>query len=259
VLGVAVIEDIVLWAVLAVATALAKVAVLPKAEVARHIAFTLLYFAAGLTIAPGLLKRLSRARWNLLAVASPIAYLVAVMFAFCAVAAALDVNLVFAAFLAGYAVSRERESFAAALDPLSRFSFALFVPLYFLMVGYRLDLGKSFSFAMLGIFLVGACGIKLLSVGFGARLAGFRGLDILNLAIATNARGGPGIVLATVAYDAGIVNAQAFTTLVLLAILTSQAAGAWLEFVLRRGWPLLSATPPVAQPRPEPQTDLQAA
>jgi hypothetical protein len=28
-------------------------------------------------------------------------------------------------------------------------------------------------------------------------------------------------------------------------VLTSQAAGAWLEFVLRKGWPLLSGDTPV--------------
>jgi hypothetical protein len=63
----------------------------------------------------------------------------------------------------------------------------------------------------------------------------------VNLALATNARGGPGIVLASVAYDAGIINATFYTTLVLVAVLTSQLAGAWLEFVLRKGWPLLSS------------------
>ena len=47
--------------------------------------------------------------------------------------------------------------------------------------------------------------------------------------MATNARGGPGIVLASVAYDAGIINAAFYTTLVLVAVLTSQAAGAWLD------------------------------
>jgi hypothetical protein len=62
----------------------------------------------------------------------------------------------------------------------------------------------------------------------------------VNLAVATNARGGPGIVLASVAYEAGIISAAFYTTLVLVAVLTSQAAGAWLEFVLRRGLPLLS-------------------
>jgi Kef-type K+ transport system membrane component KefB len=113
---------------------------------------------------------------------------------------------------------------------------------------------------MLAIFLIVACGIKLFSVGLGARMAGFRGLDVLNLAIATNARDGPGIVLASVAY-AGIVNAQVFTTLVVVAILTSQVAGAWLQLVLRKGWPLLTPLP-VPAPVPaasEPDTDLQVA
>ena len=50
---------------------------------------------------------------------------------------------------------------------------------------------------------------------------------------------GPGIVLASVAYEAGIISAAFYTTLVLVAIFTSQAAGAWLEYVLGRGWLLL--------------------
>ncbi|MCU1295951.1 MAG: transporter, family [Acidobacteriaceae bacterium] len=240
VLSVAVLEDIALWAVLAIATALAKSSVLPKAEIFRHIAVTLIYFGVGLTLAPALLKRLHQSRWNILAAASPIGYLVAVLFAFCAVAALLDVNLVFAAFLAGYGVSGERELFAGSLESLSRFSFAIFIPVYFLLVGYRLDLWKNFSITTLIIMLLAACAIKLLSVGLGARMAGFRGLDIVNLAVATNARGGPGIVLASVAYDAGIINASGYTTLVLLAVLTSQAAGAWLDYVLCKGWPLLA-------------------
>jgi Kef-type K+ transport system membrane component KefB len=148
------------------------------------------------------------------------------------------VNLVLAAFLAGFAVSRKR--LGEALETISRFSFALFIPVYFALVGYSLIFGKSFSVAMLLGFLAGACALKLLSVALGARLAGFKGLDVINLAVAANARGGPGIVLASVAYEAGIISAAFYTTLVLVAVLTSQAAGAWLEFVLRRGWPLLA-------------------
>ena len=116
----------------------------------------------------------------------------------------------------------------------------MFVPVYFAIVGLKLDLSKSFSIAMLAVFLIGACALKLICVSAGARLAGFRGLDVTNLAVATNARGGPGIVLASVAFDNGIVNPACYTTLVLLAVLTSQAAGTWLEYVLRKGWPLLS-------------------
>jgi Kef-type K+ transport system membrane component KefB len=239
VLGVAVIEDTVLWAVLAIATALATSGVLPQREIVKHIASTTIFFAVGLVLAPGLFRRFSTAGWNFLARSSPLAYIVLVLFTYCVVAGRFSVSLVFAAFLAGFAVPSE-PPFTQALDALKRFAFATFVPVYFAVVGFKLDLAKSFSFSMLAVFLVSACLVKLVCVSLGARLAGFRGLDITNLAVATNARGGPGIVLASVAFDAGIVNAAGYTTLVLLAILTSQAAGAWLEYVLRKGWPLLS-------------------
>src|SRR5205823_11279422 len=80
---------------------------------------------------------------------------------------------------------------------------------------------------------------KIASVLLAGRLAGFRGTDLINLAITTNARGGPGIVLASVAFDAGIISPKFYTALVLAAVLTSQFAGAWLDYVLRKGWPLL--------------------
>ena len=72
---------------------------------------------------------------------------------------------------------------------------------------------------------------------------------MVNLAAALNARGGPGIVLASVAFDAGIINAVFYTTLVLVAILTSQAAGAWLAYILRTGRPLLSGETVSANPK----------
>jgi K+:H+ antiporter len=54
------------------------------------------------------------------------------------------------------------------------------------------------------------------------------------LAISVNARGGPGIVLATTAFAAGIINPQAFTALIVLALATSVVAGTWLAWMLRK-------------------------
>jgi Kef-type K+ transport system membrane component KefB len=166
----------------------------------------------------------------------------------------MEVNLIFAAFLAGFAVSRKR--LGQALETITRFSFALFIPLYFALVGYNLVFGKDFSWSMLLGFLSGACMMKLTSVALGARIAGFRGLDVLNLAVATNARGGPGIVLASVAYEVGIISPAFYTTLVLVAMLTSQFAGSWLEFVLRRGWPLLGESAQQSAVSIQPSQDL---
>src|SRR6185437_12023185 len=178
---------------------------------------------------------------NIFAQQSPVAYAIAVLLAYCAVAGALDVSLVFAAFLAGFAVvHKKRRIFAEALDAIGKVSFAFFIPVYFALVGMKLDLVQGLSWWMLGAFLFGSCIIKILSVSLAGRFAGFRGLDLINLAITTNARGGPGIVLASVAFDAGIISPKFYTTLVLAAVLTSQVAGAWLDYVLKKGWPLLN-------------------
>jgi K+:H+ antiporter len=251
ILGVAVMEDVALWAVLAVATALAKSGNVPHREIVLHVCATLAYFAVGLLVAPRLLKRLNRARFNVLATDTPIAYVITILLAYAAFAALLDVSLVFAAFLAGLAVIKDKR-LTEAVHTVSRISFAIFIPIYFAMVGFKLDLSKTFSFAVLAIFLAIGCLIKLLSAGLGARLAGFNNSDSVNLAMALNARGGPGIVLASVAFEANIINASFYTTLVLFAVLTSQIAGAWLDYVLRRGWPLLSGEKiEVKKPAPE--------
>jgi Kef-type K+ transport system membrane component KefB len=243
VLGVAVLEDIVLWLALAIATALAgKTALNPK-QMSYHLVSTVVLLSLGLTIVPRIIKRINKSRFNVFAQQSPVAYALAVLLAYCVVAGALDVSLVFAAFLAGFAVvHKKRRLFAEALDAIGKVSFAFFIPVYFAIVGLKLDLIRGFSLWMAAVFILGSCLIKILSVSFAGRLAGFRKLDLVNLAITTNARGGPGIVLASVAFDAGIISPQFYTTLILAAVLTSQMAGAWLDYVLRKGWPLLTPT-----------------
>lgn len=252
ILGAAVLEDVILWAVLAIATAIATTAKLAQHElineISSHVGATLAYIAMALFITPHFLKKLHVSRWNIIIKSSPLGYVILIMFIYAIVAAILDVNFVFAAFLAGFGVvggmsGSERLRFSKTLESIEHFSTSTFIPIYFTLVGYRLVFGAGFSLTMLILFLAGSSLLALISRGLAANMAGFRGLDVLNIAIISNARGGPGIVLASVAYDAGIINAAFYTTLVLAAILTSQAAGVWLRFVLSRGWPLLASNP----------------
>src|SRR5713226_7370667 len=243
VLGVAVLEDIVLWLALALATAMAGKTVLNSGQISYHLIATIGFFGLGLTILPRMVKRINKSRFNVIAKHSPVAYAIAVLLGYCVVAGALDVSVVFAAFLAGFAVvHKKRKLFSEALDAIGKVSFAFFIPAYFAIVGLKLDLVRGLSWSMIAAFIVGSCVVKILSVSLAGRLAGFRGLDLINLAITTNARGGPGIVLASVAFDAGIISSKFYTTLVVAAVFTSQIAGAWLDYVLRKGWPLLTPT-----------------
>ena len=99
-----------------------------------------------------------------------------------------------AALLAGYGIvgglyGSQRERFAAtSVDAISKVSFGVFVPIYFAIIGYRLVFGRQFSFTILLVFLVGSSLISVFSAGLAAWLGGFRGLDIINIALTTNAR-----------------------------------------------------------------------
>jgi Kef-type K+ transport system membrane component KefB len=264
VLGAALLEDIALWTVLAVATALAATTEVGRdlaSSVTEHVGGTLVYLGAGLFLVPLLLRRLHRARWNVVAHTSPVGYSLLVLLGYAAIAALLEVNLVFAAFLAGFGLvggrsGSERRRFAEPLDAIQKVSFAVFIPMYFAVVGSQLDFGEGFSLWMLLAFMFGSSIVCLSSIALATRLAGFRGLEIVNLAVASNARGGPGIVLASVAFEAGIINGAFFTTLVLTAVLTSQFAGWWLGFVLRKGWPLLRDDIDDVCPPGEPRDEL---
>src|SRR6201990_3452354 len=165
VLGVAVLEDIVLWLALAVATAMAGKAALSPRAMSYHLFSTMAYFVLGLTIVPRVIKRLNKAKFNVLAQHSPTGYAMAVLLTYCVVAGSLHVSMVFAAFLSGFAVvHKKRRIFADALESIGKMPFAFFVPVYFAIVGLKLDLIRGVSLWMMVAFLAGSCLIKVLSV-----------------------------------------------------------------------------------------------
>ncbi|MEO5937322.1 MAG: cation:proton antiporter [Terriglobales bacterium] len=268
ILGAAALDDVILWGVLAIATALAQAQGVMSGHffgaMARDVSVTLGFMGIGFFLAPALLRKLNRARINTLARTSPLGYAVLVLLAYTTLATWLKVDLVFAAFLAGYglvaggepAVAGESASadesaprfehvLGESLQSVKKVAFTVFIPVYFGLIGQKLVFGGEFSLGLLLVFLVGSSLLRMLAAGAASHLAGFRGLDPFNISIALNARGGPGIVLASVAYEAHIINASFYTVLVLTALFTSQAAGAWLMFVLRKGWPLLSEKSPL--------------
>ena len=82
------------------------------------------------------------------------------------------------------------------------------------------------------------------------------GIGRMKLAVAMNVRGGPGIVLATIVYEAGIISPSLFTALVVTAVVTSQLAGWWLDRAIRNRHELMgepvgsdASTPRVLEPR----------
>jgi len=253
VLGVAVIEDVVLYILLAIALGLVQGASgdvygLPDAlgldpasglATAYHVFVTVGFLALALTLGPPIYRWILRFRFNVVERGSAIGFQLIFMFLATVVAVFLGVVALFGAFVGGIVVaSSSSENAARAREEIKSFSFAFFIPVYFAIVGLRLDLLRDFEPLSFLVFTAFACIAKSASVYLGARIAREPRTSAINLAVALNARGGPGIVLASVAWDARIIDDGFYTTLVLLAVLTSLAAGSWLESVVRSGRPL---------------------
>ncbi len=240
VLAIATVEDVIQFGALAIATGVGASASVSLSLVVFTALVTVAFFAAALLGLPRMIRYTIRSRFNVLIKTHPSRYALFLCFSLVAAASLLNVNIIFGAFLAGIAIGMmPEEVFTLAKAQIKSISLALFTPIYFAVVGLKLDLIHSLNiFFFLG-FLIFSTALKgggALAVG---RLIKQKRLASLNLAIALNARGGPGIVLATVAFDLGMISETFFVALVLTAIITSLIAGFWLRYVKKRGWDLL--------------------
>jgi Kef-type K+ transport system membrane component KefB len=252
VLAAAVIEDILLYVVLAIAISMVgahdeSAWGLPRvlgfhgagtASLVYHIGVNLAFFALALLCGPRIFKWADEFRYNVLKRSSRVGFLLLFLIAMTGFALYLGITPMFGAFVAGMVAASTVGEKDDRREVIKTSAFAFFVPIYFAIVGFKLDFSRGFDVVFFLAFMVFACLAKALSVFLGARMAGESKLGSTNIAVAMNARGGPGIVLASLAFDATIINAGFYTTLVLLSVLTSMAAGMWLERIKRLGKPL---------------------
>ena len=250
VLTAAVIEDIVLYVILSIAVSLVgessgALSGLPAliglqggtaGSLIYHICASLIFFSLLVFIGPPLLRKLRTFRF--FNESNPATLLILFLFIIVGIGILLGIAPMLGAFVAGIIASRVGSDNSGSRFSIKTFSYAFPIPIYFAIVGLRLNLLQSFDPVFFIVFLLFACLVKAASTYLGARLAGEKTWGSLNFGIAMNARGGPGIVLASTALDAGIINENFYAILVILAIVTSCVTGWWIGLVVRRKWPL---------------------
>ncbi len=236
------IHDILLWILLGFATALASqggdyTVVTGLVSIVLSIGF----IAGTLILGYYLFNRVTYLKQNFLFRASNMGYFLFIMFMLSALAGTLKVETIFGALLAGILIklSMPRTVSERIEQGVSNLSFSWFIPIYFATVGLQLNLVKNFSPMFFIGYLLLATVTQTLSVYFSSRLIKQDPLTSLNLGIAINNRGGPGIVLSSVAYSTGIINQDFFAILVMLALVTSIFPGTWLRIVVKKKWRLM--------------------
>lgn len=156
-----------------------------------------------------------------------------ILMSVCSLLSLIGINTMYAAFFVGYVIKvfvGEDEITKKRMESLGDFSFSFFVPIYFALVGIQLNLLNGFSFLRFGLFFIIAFGLEAFGTILMLQYTKYNTKSRINFAVTMNARGGPGIVLATVAYSYEIINVEFFTVLILTTMLSSMIAGYWLRF-----------------------------
>lgn len=227
----ATVQDLILWALLAVATAIQQGQGHDLIGLGRVAMVTVIFAALSFLLGPATLRFIGRLGVKRFTEASLTGYTLLVCLAFVALASLLTINLVFGALVAGLVIGRfPSDLLRTVKQRITDMSIWLFVPIYFALVGFRVDLSRQFDWQLTVLFLAGTTAVKLAGIVTAAKAARLGWGDALDYGMAMNTRGGPGIVVASVGLASGIIDAQLFTALVLTSLATALAAGLWFRW-----------------------------
>lgn len=232
VLTVSTFQDLCLWILLNVATKIAQSGEIKLAEMIVIVLVTIGIFVA-IALISRFIKQI-KSEWK------PVTFyslsFVALLLT-CGLLYILGINIMYSAFVVGYlikAVFGTEETVKSRMHSLEHIAFSFFIPVYFALVGIQLNVIHDFSLPRFFLFFAIAFGLEFIGTWVLLLFSGLKMSTRLNFAITMNARGGPGIVLATVAYSYNIISLEFFTVLILTTMLSSMIAGYFLRWQQRK-------------------------
>lgn len=233
ILATATIQDLFLWVILSAAGSILARNAIDPSSLALHVGVTAVMFAFAMIAAPMLGRIRMTAK---LAVFSFDSIYFILCFSCIWLGSLFGVNIMYTAFIAGLIFKHIRNDEAVrAQAKVKEMCLAFFTPVYFAIVGLRIHITGDFDVGRFLVFLFLVSAIELLGCVVAMRIIRVSWLASFNLGVAMNARGGPGIVLATVTYEMGIINYEFFCVLIFTTLVTSAAAGWWIDHVNRKG------------------------
>ena len=148
----------------------------------------------------------------------------------------LHLHAVFGAFLFGTCLPRDDRLLGSLAERIEPISIVVLMPLFFALAGLNTS-ANAFSGASLGamglILAVAAIG-KIAGGAAGARLAGYGWRDSLATGALMNARGLMELIVIKVGFDAGLIGAELFTMLLVMALATTAMTGPVMNLIAGR-------------------------
>jgi len=151
-----------------------------------------------------------------------------------AVTQALGLHAVFGAFLFGMVLPRLNElGLQKQVMKSTNVTISLLLPVYFIVAGLNVDLSKvdASGWADLGLIMIVAVAGKFGGTWVGARVQGMPPRESAVLATLMNTRGLTELIALGVGLQIGVLNADLYSLMVVMAVVTTAAAGPLLQWL----------------------------
>jgi Kef-type K+ transport system membrane component KefB/nucleotide-binding universal stress UspA family protein len=234
IMGAAIVDDIAGWTILSVLIGMQTKGSLDMLAVSVAILSTITFIAGALLVGVRAVRRLMR--WADERVQIEEAHLTAVMIitlTCAAITEKIGIHAVFGAFIAGVVLAQSPRVRANALEKLAGVVHGVFTPVFFAFVGLRVDLTRLSDLGLVGAVIGVACAGKLIGCTLGGLLGRLRWWEAVSIGIGMNARGGMELIIALVGLTSGILSSEVYSSLVLMAMVTSLMAPPLLKWAFR--------------------------
>jgi Kef-type K+ transport system membrane component KefB/nucleotide-binding universal stress UspA family protein len=234
----AIIDDSIGWIIIAIVFGVARAGSVQIGEIARSVGGVALFLALSLTFGRRAVAAAIRfVNDNFVSELPVVTLILIIMGAMALITAALGVQSVLGAFVAGLLIGESpilTKNIAAQLRGMIT---AFFAPIFFALAGLSADLTvlKSPALAALTLGLISIASIgKFAGAFLGGAIGRLSRAESLALAIGMNARGSTEVIVASIGLSIGALSQTLYTMIVTMAVLTTCAMPPTLRWALSR-------------------------
>lgn len=152
---------------------------------------------------------------------------------FAIISQAIGIHAALGFFFAGVMAGDTRAISENTRQTITQTMYAVFVPLFFISIGLKLDFVANFDLLAISSITAVAIGGKLFGAWAGGRISGIPGHDSLAIGVVFIPGGAMEILIGVLALEFGLINLVVFEAIVVAAIVSSIIVGPLLSLVLR--------------------------
>ncbi|MDI3476173.1 MAG: hypothetical protein PWQ79_1967 [Thermococcaceae archaeon] len=234
ILAAAVVDDVLGILVLTVAISMIKggsVSYSSLAEVLISVSLLLFFF---LYFGPEMANRVFRYVSRIDLPESETAFALVFLIVFAHLAEHLNLASILGAYLTGLALGQIPKK-KAILDHMNVLGYSLFIPLFFVEVGMRIELSYVLHAGLFALLYTAAAVVsKILGGCLGARLGGFDWKASLRIGVGMIPRMGVELAMLAVAMSSGVIGGDALTVAILMVFTTTVITPPLLKWLYSR-------------------------